>query len=146
MKILSTVLAVFSLALLANGQSNSSGYTPKAADMRIVEGKMYNRALSTNWVTLPTTGMGLSVVDVNSNGIVVAISGKAGASGEEMVIKHHPEAKKLTKGATITTPFRAMPVSGVKYGEQTVAAFDCGLPNTPENRKTLTNGPIHAVP
>ena len=143
MKILSTMLAVFSLALLAHGQSNSGGYTPKAADMRIVEGKMYNRALSTNWVTLPSAGATLQVVDVVSGGLVVKTSA---TTGEQMVIKHHPEAKKLAKGATITTSFRAMPVAGIKYAEQTVAAYDCGLPNTPENRKALTNGPIHAVP
>ena len=142
MKIFSTILAVFSLALFAQAQPNSSGYTPKATDMRIVEGKMYNRVLSTNWVTLPTAGATLQVVDVTSGGVVVKTSAK---TGEEMVIKHHPEEKKLAKGKTIASPFRAMPVADVKYGDQTVAAYDCGLPNTAENRKTLTNGPIHAV-
>jgi hypothetical protein len=141
MKILSTLLAVFSLALFAHAQPNS-GYTPKAADMRIVEGKMYNRALSTNWVTLPAAGATLQVVEVTSSGVVAKTSA---ATGEEILIKHHPEEKKLAKGKTITTSFRAMPVAGAKYGEQTVAAYDCGLPNTAENRKTLTNGPIHAV-
>jgi hypothetical protein len=142
MKIFSAMLVLCWLAIFASAQPTPGGYTPKAADMRIVEGKMYNRVLSTNWVTLPAAGVTLQVVDVVEGGLVVKASA---TTGEQMVIKHHPEEKKLAKGATITTPFRAMPVAGIKYGQQTVAAYDCGLPNTPENRKALSNGPIHAV-
>jgi len=140
MKIIPALLAVLGIALGAAAQTNS--YVPKGTDMRIVEGKMYNRVLSTNWVTLPAAGATLEVVDVVSGGVVVKTTAN---SGEEMIIKHYPEEKKLAKGKTITTSFRAMPVTAAKYGEQTVATYDCGLPNTAENRKTLTNGPIHAA-
>jgi hypothetical protein len=142
-KLLPTLFAVLGIALAAGAQTNSAKYVPKASDMRIVEGKMYNRELSTNWVTLPIAGGSLVVVEVIPGGVVVKGSVKSGEKAETMLIKHCPGEKDLAKGKSISSPFRAMPVAAVKYGSATVAAYDCGLANTPENRKTLTNGPIH---
>jgi hypothetical protein len=139
-------LAMALAALGAQGQTNTSHYVSKAADMRIVEGTMYNRVLSTNWVTLPSAGGTLQVVEVSPEGIVALLTyAKSGAIEETLVIKHHPEEKKVAKGSAITTPFRAMRVADVKYGNGKVAAYDCGLANTKENRKALNSGPVKAA-
>jgi hypothetical protein len=139
-------LAITCAAWGLRAQTNSSHYKPNAADMRIVEGKMYNRVLNTNWTTLPPAGATLGVIEVNGDGLVLARHyAKSGAEEQTIVIKHHPEEKKLAKGAVITTPFRAMRVADVKYGKGTVPAYDCGLANTPENRKTLKTGPVKAA-
>ncbi len=144
MRILPILAAVCGVVLSTKAQTNSAKYVPKASDMRIVEGKMYNRELSTNWVTLPASGGKLEVIDMTSDGVVVKGSTKAGGAAETMLIRHYPDAPNLSKGKKISTPFRTMPVEATKYGNGTVAAFDCGLANTPANRKGLTNGPIHA--
>jgi hypothetical protein len=137
-------LAIACAAWGLQAQTNSSPYKPNAADMRIVDGKMYNRVLNTNWTTLPPTGATLEVLEVTADGVILQ-SRKDGRAGEKLLVKHHPDEKSLTKGTVLTKPFRAMPVEGVKQGGSVVAAYDCGLANTKENRKTLKTGPVKAA-
>src|SRR5580704_4059654 len=144
MKILLALLAVACAAPGLLAQTNTYHYTPKSADMRIVEGKMYNRVLSTNWTTLPSAGTTLEVLAVIPDGAFVQ-SHKDGKAGDKLMIKHCPDSNKLAKGQTITNPFRAMQVADVKFENGTVAAYDCGVANTKENRKALVNCPIHGA-
>jgi hypothetical protein len=144
MKIFLVIIAITCAAAGARAQTNTPRYVPNGADMRIVDGKMYNRVLSTNWTTLPEAGAALEVVEVNADG-VVAQSRKDDVPGGKLLLRHYPSETKLTKGETLKTSFRAMQVASVKYADETVPAYDCGLPNTAENRKTLKNGQIKAV-
>lgn len=143
MKMFPLLLVAFCTVSIGRAQTNSAPYVPKTADMRIVEGKMYNRELSTNWTTLPAAEATLEVVEVIPEGVVV--ESKVKGVGEKILVKHYPGEKKLAKGQTIMTSFRAMKVEGVKDGNATVAAYDCGLSNTKENRKTLKNGEVHGA-
>jgi hypothetical protein len=142
-----TVLAVLTITCAAMGlqaQTNANHYVPNKSDMRIVDGKMYNRVLSTNWATLPQPGATLEVVEVVTNGVVLQ-SRMDGKAGQKLLVKNYPAAKTLTKGNVIMTPFRALEVGEVKYGGGMVTTYDCGLADTKENRKTLKVGPIHAA-
>jgi hypothetical protein len=125
-------------------QTNSSHYKPNAADMRIVEGKMYNRALNTNWTTLPPAGTTLEVVEIIPDGVILQTR-KNDNPGEKLLVKHCPDDTTLTKGTVLTKPFRAMPVEGVRQGGGVITTYDCGLANTKENRKTLTTGPVKSA-
>jgi hypothetical protein len=139
-------LVMFCAVSAGWAQTNTNHYKPNGADMRIVDGKMYNRTLSTNWTTLPPAGATLEAVEVISEGVVVKNSAKDGKPAEKLLIKHYPDEKNVAKGQMITMPFRALAVGSIKYGSETVPVYDCGLANTKENRKTLVNGPIHATP
>lgn len=136
--ILVSILAATEL----RAQTGTNHYFPNATDMRIVDGKMFNRVLSTNWTTLPAQGTTLEVLEVATNGVVLQAR-KSDGTGEKILVKHFPGSP--AKGKAMTTPLRAMPVASVKYGAETLTAYDCGLPNTRENRKTLVNGPIHST-
>jgi hypothetical protein len=144
MKILPVLVAVLGMASAASAQTNSAAYVPRADDLRIVDGKMFNRVLSTNWTSLPAMGAVLEVVDTVPEGVVFQSKTREGKPGDKVLVKHHPAEKGLTKGKTMKTPFRALKVADFKYGKETLAAYDCGLANTAENRQALKNGPIHA--
>jgi hypothetical protein len=125
-------------------QTNSPHYKPNAADMRIVDGKMYNRVLNTNWTTLPSAGVTLEVAEIIPDGVILQTH-KDNQPGEKLLVKHCPDEKNLAKGTMLTTSFRAMPVEALKYNGGTLSAYDCGLANTKENRKTLKTGPVKSA-
>jgi len=125
-------------------QTNNSPYKPNAADMRIVDGKMYNRVLNTNWTTLPSAGTTLEVAEVIPVGVILQTR-TDNQPGEKILVKHCPDEKSLAKGTVLTKPFRAMPVEAVKYDGVVVTTYDCGLSNTKENRKTLKTGPVKSA-
>src|SRR5271170_6667479 len=142
MRFLLIALASFLAAGSVRAQTNAPRYQPKSSDFRIVNGKMYNRALSTNWTTLPPSGSTYAVLASVPEGLVLQ-SRKADMPGDTILLKHYAADKTPAKGDIITISFRAMPVDAFKYEDMKISAFDCGLPNTPQNRKTLVNGPIH---
>lgn len=112
--------------------------------MRIVDGKMYNRMLNTNWTTLPSAEVTLEVVEIIPEGVILQTR-KDGKPGEKLLLKHYPDEKKLAKGMALTKQFRAMPVGPIRYDGGVVSTYDCGLANTKENRKTLKTGPVKAA-
>ena len=112
-------------------------YTPKPEDFRILDGKLYNAVLSMAWTRLPKHSGSLKVYEIIPQGVIVQPILPA-IDGAKYLIKNHPEQKTLTTGKWIG----AMDVfrRGVfTYGLDTMEVYDWGLPNTPENRKTLTN-------
>lgn len=142
-----TFLLGLTISLAACGlqaQTNSSHYKPNAADMRIVDGKMYNCVLNTNWTTLPAAGVTLQVADIIPDGVILQTR-KDDQPGQKILVKHYPGEKNLAKGAMLTKPFRALPVEGVRQDGGVITTYDCGLANTKENRKTLKTGPIKSA-
>jgi hypothetical protein len=149
MKTFPLLVMLFGLALAAGAQTNSNPYVPRADDMRIVEGRMYNRVLSTNWTTLPSAGMTMEVLDAVPEGVVFQSRRKdgatPGATNGKLLVKHLPNERALKKGAIMTASVRALPVAGFNYGAETVAAYDCGVANNAANRKSLKTNELQQV-
>lgn len=125
--------------------------TPSTNDFRIHEGKLYNVALSTNWVTIPDAlGYrqfipGMEVVTLSSEGLILQFYdysySRPGRPSEridriKLVVRNFPGAAALVSGKKID-PFRAIPLSVVTYQGDRIPSFDYGLPNTMEKRRLL---------
>ena len=131
---------------------------PQPPEVRILDGTLYFINTSTNWVELAD---GMEVIEVLPEGVVSQIvryrpiyrrnpqtaPGTSNAQGRllrtekllvgKCIIRNHPQHGTLTSGASVYNRFRVFPRGVFKYGAETIAAYDCGLPNTTENRKTL---------
>jgi hypothetical protein len=143
---------LFSFGVLCASAADPN-YKPKPEDYRIVNGKLYNLVLSTNFVTLNKISGehgpkwsysqgGLQVVNVLQAGVVMRhysfnIGNKG--YGSTIIVTNLPDAAGLVTGKYYPRPFRAMRRGVYKWasteGIFDIAAYDYGIPNTPENRK-----------
>jgi hypothetical protein len=122
-----------------------SGRTYKAepADFRVVDGKVYNIVLSTNWVKLPQGDANMRVHNVISNGVYFRIEGKRSNPDTFVFVKNYPDRDKLTTDQRIEKVVAMQ--TGIKNatnkagGEYTMKAYDHGLPNTPDNRNGVAS-------
>ena len=135
------------LALESWGQSTTkppATYKSEPEDFRIVNGRLYNAITSTNFIYLPQysgpSGY-FEVEKITPQGVVFRPTVKSYAPDyiQRFLVKHLPNEKELFTGQTFANGFRAMRITPVTIGKETFATYDYGLPNTPENRKTLTN-------
>jgi hypothetical protein len=134
------------------------------SDYRIVDGHLYNVGRSILWQDIPpkdaygSPGLGYvaytgKVEQVKSNEILVNITVETGNgpayknSWHErlVVISNHPKASSFVTGDVFPRD-RFLPIQNRTLHNSsghtiTVKAYDYGLPNTTENRKTLTNSP-----
>lgn len=132
---------VFALAFTAHAQTNK--YTPKAEDFRIVNGKLYNAELSTNFVTLNEDRkiqgvmFYLKVVDPHQAGTVMQSCTWSVKGGERrgtfILVKNLPEQNRVTTGQDFERRIRVMPNGTHQWrstkGVLTINAYDYGLPN-----------------
>lgn len=105
-------------------------YKPQPEDFRIADGKLYNILVSTNWNTW-ISGPEMRVRQVLTNGVIFHLIERGGTC----LVKNYPGL--LTQGQTIKAYLRVMRAGVFQYAGETIPAYDFGLANTPENRKTL---------
>ena len=141
---------------------------PRAEDFRIAGGTLYNIQLSTNWVRL-SQAKPLYVVAVRREGLLVEErwedpvygppqvnalerigAGFGGGpphrpllytikqTGLRKLIRNYP--KGVVTGSRVPSDI-FMPSGTMDWEGSTIAIVDYGLPNTPENRKTLKEKP-----
>lgn len=118
------------------------GYTPEPGDFRVVDSKVYNIILSTNWVKVPTVYDRIRVNNVNKDGVFFRVengfhSNRSSDPDTYIFVKNYPGRDKLTTDQFVER--MVVMQSGVLPSTNRVGyivkAYNYGLPNTPENRK-----------
>ncbi len=111
-------------------------------DFRWVEGKLYNRALSTNWVSLPTEcvnspgtpGQMWRITSLRvaqllpENHLIVEeryYVGRAHKSSQYFVVKNYPGAAKLVTGNPLPE-LRVLRTGSRELNGETIAVYDYG--------------------
>jgi len=154
MKSIAIFLITMLLTFIARGQTKN--YKPKPEDFRIVEGTLYNIQTSTNWSEIPESSeyfyCWLKVFQVLPEGVIFQRGAMATKRNEpfsyheKCLVQNYPGKDTLITGKSINQPIRVMRVGVFKYGSESIAAYDYGLPNTPENRKRLKNAAAKPKP
>jgi len=131
--IIVTVLSILSTSVPAQTSRSK-------ADLRIVDGKVYNAPAAPGWETIPAefqngTGQSCTVAKVLPEGIACDIEyseytearGLRGGHLKYILVKNHPRKAALISGNSLD-PFRAMLVGRAQLFGDTVAVYDCGTP------------------
>ena len=114
------------------------------ANYRVVDGKLYNAAFSTNWVDLPGAYRVGKFSRNTEEGPVFAIEHQVGgrtAGGyrdvttlkfeREVLVKNYPGSAKIA--GELMLPVRVLPISTTKAG---IAVYDYGTPPKPVSGET----------
>ena len=83
------------------------------------------------------------MVEVIREGVIFESYGSIDNGSGRMItyclVKHLPDESMLTTGKIYRENRFVMRTGRFSYQNQTLPAYDYGLPDTPENRKALTN-------
>lgn len=117
----------------------NSGYIPKPDDYRIFQGKLYNAALSTNWITFAGADGYLEVETVGRKSICCNVMEPLSYGGfnqsKTILIYNYPRHDQVVTGEKILEPTHCIRVENYSTNSIAYEAYDYGFLNTPENRK-----------